>query len=154
MTLTSATHVAVTPSNATTFRCNCTLRATMAPSPSRAARLKTLEPRTTPAPMLPWPWAEAVTAEVISGESAASATTKPSVASVSRHRPASRSKRETKRALAPSERTAATGKTMAAEVAENCISVLRRHVNARSRPLEDFHGRARAQPAKHVKLRP
>ncbi len=129
--LTSATHVAVTPSNVTTLRCNCTRLATIAPSPSRAARLKTLEPRTTPAPMLPCPWADAVIAEVISGESAARATTKPSVASVSCHRLARRSSRETNRALAPSDRTAAAGKTMAAERAENCISLLRRHVSAR-----------------------
>ena len=122
-TLTRATHVAVTPSSATTPRCNCTLLATMAPSPSRAARLKTLEPSTTPAPMFACLWTEAVIAEVISGESAASATTNPNIASVRCHRPARRSNRETNTALAPSEKTAATGKMMAAEVVENCISV-------------------------------
>ncbi len=56
---------------------------TTAPSPSSAARLKTFEPMTTPAPIVRGCWESAEIDDVISGLSAASAATTPSSASES-----------------------------------------------------------------------
>ena len=64
-----------------TLRCSRIRPATTAPRPSRAARLNTFDPMTTPAPSRCWPPATAVTAAVTSGASAASAATMPSSAS-------------------------------------------------------------------------
>jgi hypothetical protein len=62
--------------------------------------LKTFDPMITPAPTAAWPRANAVTAEVISGASAASAATSPSQASENPARSPSRSSRETSSQLA------------------------------------------------------
>ena len=121
-TATIATHTAVTPSRITTLRWRSILRATIAPRPSNAARLNTFDPRTMPVPMLVWPCPDAVIAEVISGESAARATSNPSVASESRNRVANRSNRVTSRKLAQSAKTAAAGKANEANNSEDSIS--------------------------------
>ena len=78
---TTATHSPTVPPSSTTLRCSAIRPATRAPSPSSAARLNTLEPMMTPAPIFCWCAASALTAEVISGASAASAATMPSSAS-------------------------------------------------------------------------
>ena len=97
---TRATQMPGMPPSRTTRRWNRIRPATTAASPSSAARLNTFEPITTPAPTLAWPRASAVTAEVISGASAASAATSPSQASENPARSASRSSRETSSQLA------------------------------------------------------
>jgi hypothetical protein len=98
--VTTATHTAGTPASSTTRRWKAIQPATTAARPSSAARLKTFDPMITPAPTLGWPRASAVTAEVISGASAASAATSPSQASENPARSPSRSSRETSSQLA------------------------------------------------------
>ena len=97
---TAATHTAGTPDRTTTRRWKPIHPATTAASPSSAARLNTFDPMITPAPTLACPRASAVTAEVISGASAASAATSPSHASENPARSPSRSSRETSSQLA------------------------------------------------------
>jgi len=97
---TAATHTAGTPARTTTRRWKPIHPATTAARPSSAARLNTFDPMTTPAPTLAWPRDSAVTAEVISGASAASAATSPSQASENPARSPSRSSRETSSQLA------------------------------------------------------
>ena len=89
--VTAHVHNATAPANSITRRCSATWPATMPASPRRAARLKTFEPITTPAPTC-WSWrTSAVTAAVISGASAASAASIPSNASESPRRAPTRS---------------------------------------------------------------
>ena len=61
---TAATHTAGTPASSTTRRWKPIHPATTAANPSRAARLNTLDPITTPAPTLAWPRVSAVTGRV------------------------------------------------------------------------------------------
>ena len=75
---TTAIQAPTTPPSRITLRCSAIRPATTAPRPSRAARLNTLEPMTTPAPTLFWCMLSAVTAAVISGASPASAASTPS----------------------------------------------------------------------------
>ena len=111
----AAIHSATVPSKRTTRRCSLMSPATTAPSPIRAARLNTLEPRTTPVLTSCWPWASAVTAEVTSGVSAASAATRPRSASDSPSRAPTRSSRTTRTALAPRLSAAAVTNTATAQ---------------------------------------
>ena len=97
---TAAIHTAGIPARTTTRRWKPIHPATTAASPSSAARLNTLDPITMPAPTLAWPRDSAVTAEVISGASAASAATNPSQASEKPARSPSRSSRVTSSQLA------------------------------------------------------
>ena len=92
---TTATATATVPASRTTLRCNPMRPATTAPRPSRAARLNTFDPMTTPAPSRCWPVAVALTAAVTSGASAASAATMPSNASDRPSRSPTRSSRDT-----------------------------------------------------------
>ena len=94
-THTPATPVATVPPSTTTLRCSPMPPATTAPRPSRAARLKTFEPRMTPAPSRRSPLAIALTAAVTSGASAAIAAAMPSNASDRPRRSPTRSSRET-----------------------------------------------------------
>ena len=98
--LRTAIHSASEPSKMTTLRCRRIRPATTAPSPSSAARLNTFEPSTTPVLTSCWPWVSAVTAEVISGVSAASAASRPSSASDRPSRAPTRSSRATSTTLA------------------------------------------------------
>src|SRR5215469_13744272 len=92
---TTATQTATVPVRATTLRCRPIRPAATAPRPSRAARLKTFEPSTTPAPIRCWWLANAAIAAVTSGASAASAATMPSSASDRPSRSPIRSSRDT-----------------------------------------------------------
>src|SRR5881392_910028 len=83
----------------------------MADRPRSAARLNAFDPKTTPTPTLPCPRAIAVIDDVISGPSAASAASNPSIASVRPRRSPMRSRRVTSSALAPRLSAAARAKT-------------------------------------------
>ena len=84
------------PPKTTTLRWKLMLPATTAPSPSSAARLKTFDPRTTPAPTVAWWCTKAVMEAVTSGASAARAATIPR--GLQRGRGARRPVRDAKRA--------------------------------------------------------
>ena len=102
--------MATAPPSKTTFRCNAIPPDTTAPKPSRAARLKTFDPTTTPAPTVCWWCRSAVTEAVISGASAASAAAIPSRASESPSRSPTRSRRDTRTQLVARLTTAPTTK--------------------------------------------
>src|SRR5947209_7572960 len=94
-TVVAARATAIVPSRSMTRRCRAIRPATTADNPRSAARLNTLEPMATPAPILAL-WAiRALTAAVISGASPASAARRPSRASGRPRRAPIRSSRET-----------------------------------------------------------
>jgi hypothetical protein len=105
-THTIATHDPAAPPSITTLRWSPMRPATTAPNPSSAARLNTFDPITTPEPTACSWWARAVTAEVISGVSAARAARRPSRASENPIRSPSRSSRVTRTQLVPRLMTA------------------------------------------------
>ena len=96
---TPAIHSPTVPPSSTTRRCRAMCPATIPARPISAAMLKTLDPRTTPAPMRSSCPTSAVTAAVISGASAASAASMPSSASESPSLAPTRSSEATSRQL-------------------------------------------------------
>ena len=102
--------MATAPLKTTTLRCRWIRPATTAPRPNRAAKLNTLEPRTTPAPTVAWWCSNAVIEAVISGASAANAASMPSSASESPRLSPTGSSRDTNTQLVPKLTTAPTAK--------------------------------------------